>query len=159
MVTPRAWALDGDGQNDPADIGKLLDGLLAEEAPRRLAMVSGVRDKRRDSWIRRVSSRIANGARRRLLNDGAADTGCGLKVFDRETFLALPRFDHMHRFLPALFKSAGAEVAFRSVNHRPRLNGQSKYGVGDRLWVGIADLIGVMWLRRRARVPVIDAKE
>jgi dolichol-phosphate mannosyltransferase len=151
--------LDGDGQNDPADIGKLLARLRADNAARRYSMVSGVRDKRRDNWVRRLSSRIANGARRRLLDDGAADTGCGIKVFDRDTFLALPRFDHMHRFLPALFQRAGGAVAFEPVNHRPRVTGRSKYGVGDRLWTGIADLLGVMWLQRRARVPVIDEEE
>ena len=151
--------IDGDGQNDPADIAKLLAQLRAENAPSGLAMVSGVRDDRRDHWTRRLSSRIANGARRRLLDDGAVDSGCGLKVFDRDTFLALPRFDHMHRFLPALFQRAGGEVAFESVNHRPRVNGRSKYGVGDRLWVGIADLLGVIWLQRRGRVPVVDEED
>ncbi len=148
--------LDGDGQNDPADIPALLAKFAAEEntgGGQPLGMVAGQRAKRQDSWVKRRSSRIANGIRQRLLNDDCRDTGCGLKVFSRECFLALPYFDHVHRFLPALAKREGYRVAFVDVNHRPRTRGQSKYGVMNRLWVGIVDLRGVMWLNRRSRRP------
>ncbi|MEZ5669768.1 MAG: glycosyltransferase family 2 protein [Alphaproteobacteria bacterium] len=146
--------LDGDGQNDPADIPALI-ALFERGSPdqRPLGMVAGQRAKRRDSWVKRRSSRIANGLRRRLLDDDCVDTGCGLKLIARECFLALPYFDHIHRFLPALVKREGYAVRFIDVNHRPRSRGQSKYGVMNRLWVGIADLRGVMWLNRRSRRP------
>lgn len=147
--------LDGDGQNDPADIPALLAAWRAADAPAALGMVTGERVRRRDSGLRRLSSRIANGVRRRLLDDGIADTGCGLKLFSREAFLALPYFDHMHRFLPALMRRDGYAVAVVPVNHRPRQAGRSKYGVMNRLWVGIVDLCGVMWLKRRCRLPEI----
>jgi dolichol-phosphate mannosyltransferase len=138
--------LDGDGQNDPRDLPGLLDAL---EGPTGPALVSGVRTRRDDPFAKRIASSIANGVRRRMLRDGATDTGCGLKAFRRADFLALPRFDHMHRFLPALFLAAGHPVRYRPVAHRPRRWGRTKYGIGDRLWVGIADLFGVMWLSRR----------
>lgn len=138
--------LDGDGQNDPRDIPKLLEALRANPGT---GLVIGERRKRRDNWVRRVSSRIANGVRSRLLRDGVGDTGCGVKVFHRDAYLQLPTFDHMHRFMPALFRYAGFDVRSVSVNHRPRLKGESKYGVGNRLWVGIVDLLGVMWLQKR----------
>jgi dolichol-phosphate mannosyltransferase len=146
--------LDGDGQNDPADIPRLI-ALYREGSPdgRTLGMVAGQRAKRRDSWVKRRSSRIANGLRRRLLDDDAVDTGCGLKLITRECFLSLPYFDHIHRFLPALVKREGYAVRFVDVNHRPRERGRSKYGTMNRLWVGIADLRGVMWLNRRSRRP------
>jgi dolichol-phosphate mannosyltransferase len=114
--------LDGDGQNDPADIPRLLAELRAR-ASDGVAMVAGQRQKRQDSWLRRVSSRIANSVRNALLHDGITDTGCGLKVFDREAFLALPPFDHMHRFLPALVRAAGGGVVALPVSHRPRARG------------------------------------
>lgn len=140
--------MDGDGQNDPADISRLLDAF--DESPDdALGMIAGQRVLRQDRAVRRFSSWLANGLRRRLLNDGARDTGCGLKLFPREAFLSLPYFDHMHRFLPALMLRQGYEVRFVGVHHRPRTWGGSKYGVSNRLWVGIMDLIGVMWLRRR----------
>ncbi|HET7675807.1 MAG TPA: dolichol-phosphate mannosyltransferase, partial [Gammaproteobacteria bacterium] len=101
--------------------------------------------------LRRVSSRIANAIRGRLLGDGTPDTGCGLKVFTRELYLGLPYFDHMHRFLPALVRREGGDVVSVPVRHRPRERGRSKYGVHNRLWVGIVDLFGVMWLQRRGR--------
>jgi len=145
--------LDGDGQNDPADIPHLVEAVQAAPAGSRLRMVAGYRKKRRDSWIKRISSRVANGVRSRLLGDATPDTGCGLKVFSRDMFLDLPYFDHMHRFLPALVQRAGWEVVSVEVNHRPRQQGRSKYGTLDRLAVGITDLLGVMWLKRRARVP------
>lgn len=148
--------LDGDGQNDPADIPKLL-GVLADPARApRLVMAAGYRKKRQDTWIKRISSKIANGVRSRLLGDATPDTGCGLKVFERAVFLELPYFDHMHRFLPALVRRAGYELVSVEVNHRHRTRGVSKYGTLDRLAVGIVDLFGVMWLQRRARVPEIE---
>ncbi|PWV58922.1 glycosyltransferase family 2 protein [Plasticicumulans acidivorans] len=147
--------LDGDGQNDPADIPRLVAVLQAAGRPPRLVMAAGYRRKRQDSWIKRISSKIANGVRSRLLGDATPDTGCGLKVFERAVFLQLPYFDHMHRFLPALVRRAGLELVSVEVNHRHRTRGVSKYGTLDRLAVGIVDLLGVMWLQRRARVPEI----
>jgi glycosyltransferase involved in cell wall biosynthesis len=147
---PVIVTLDGDGQNDPADIPKLLAPLAADPA---LAMVSGVRVKRRDKASRRLASRIGNRAREWLLRDGAADTGCGLKVFRRDAFLALPYFDHMHRYLIALVRREGWEVGFVPVNHRPRLQGRSKYTNLSRLMVSLTDLMGVRWLQRRHRGP------
>ena len=140
--------LDGDGQNDPADVGRLIDVYAAAEDRGRL-LVAGQRAKRQDSALKRLSSRIANRVRGRLLGDDTPDTGCGLKVFERDAFLDLPHFDHMHRFLPALFLRQGGQVVSVPVNHRPRTRGISKYGVFDRLWIGIVDLFGVMWLQRR----------
>ncbi len=143
--------LDGDGQNDPADIPKLLATLKHDPGTSmHNKLVVGRRRKRRDNWIKRISSRVANGVRSRLLRDGTPDTGSGLKVFSKQTFLDLPRFDHMHRFLPALVMRNGGQVISVEVNHRVRLRGQSKYGLHNRLWVGIVDLLGVMWLQRRA---------
>ena len=152
---PLVVTLDGDMQNDPADIPKLHAAL---DDPR-CAMVSGIRLGRRDTWVRRMSSRIANAVRNRALGDGAVDTGCGLKLFRREAFLALPRFDHMHRFLPALMQRDGWTVRYVPVAHRPRARGVSKYGMFDRLGVGIVDLLGAMWLRRRALSPVSEGQE
>jgi dolichol-phosphate mannosyltransferase len=141
--------LDGDGQNDPADIPKLLDALHGAASPR-LRLVMGNRTTRRDTWFRRLSSRVANAVRGGLLEDGTPDTGCGIKVFDRSVFVDMPRFDHMHRFMPALFQREGYEVISVPVNHRERTRGKSKYGLHNRLWVGIVDLFGVKWLIRRA---------
>ena len=115
-----------------------------------LRLIMGNRVSRRDTQIRRLSSKMASGARRSLLNDATPDTGCGIKVLHRRTFLALPTFDHMHRFLPALFLREVMNVISIPVNHRPRIRGKSKYGINDRLWVGIVDLFGVRWLMRRA---------
>jgi dolichol-phosphate mannosyltransferase len=145
--------LDGDGQNDPADIPRLLAVLGNGEHDQTRTLVTGHRVERRDSAFVRLSSRIANGVRSRILRDRTPDTGCGLKVFDREMFLALPYFDHMHRFLPALVRRAGGDVVTVPVNHRPRGSGRSHYGLHNRLWTGIVDLFGVMWLARRAKVP------
>jgi len=144
--------LDGDGQNDPADIPKLLD-MVDVSSPSLRLLVAGYRENRQDSWWRRSASRIANSVRSHLLGDGTPDTGCGLKVFPRSLFLDLPSFDHMHRFLPALVLREGGTVRSVPVNHRPRRRGVSKYGVLDRLGVGIIDLFGVMWLQRRAARP------
>jgi dolichol-phosphate mannosyltransferase len=143
--------LDGDGQNDPADAPALAEAL--SQGPPQLGMVAGERRERRDSASKRWASRLANGLRRRVLNDGASDTGCGLKAIRREVYLRLPYFDHQHRYLPALVKREGFDVAFRPVNHRPRLAGVSKYNNLGRLWVGLSDLAGVAWLLRRARDP------
>jgi dolichol-phosphate mannosyltransferase len=149
--------LDGDGQNDPADIPALL--AMAEAEARAGAgplLIAGHRTRRRDSRVKRLTSRLANSIRASLLGDATPDTGCGLKMFTRADFLELPAFDHMHRFLPALFIRAGGKVVSVPVNHRPRLRGASKYGTLDRLWVGIFDLIGVFWLQRRWKRPVIE---
>jgi dolichol-phosphate mannosyltransferase len=149
-----AWiaTLDGDGQNDPADILKLWRiGLTAPEAPPLL--IAGYRESRRDSWGKRFASQVANRVRRRMLGDDTPDTGCGLKLFPRALFLDLPYFDHMHRFLPALVLREGGTVRSIRVNHRPRRRGASKYGVLDRLGVGVVDLFGVIWLKRRAARP------
>jgi dolichol-phosphate mannosyltransferase len=140
--------LDGDGQNDPADILRLWR--LAHAAPAGRLLVAGYRAKRQDNRSKRVASRIANAVRSRLLGDATPDTGCGLKLFPRALFLELPAFDHMHRFLPALVLRAGGTVCSVPVNHRPRRAGASNYGVFDRLAVGIVDLLGVWWLQRRA---------
>lgn len=141
--------LDGDGQNDPADIPRLWRmGLTASPMPPLL--ITGYREDRQDSWTKRSASQVANFFRRRLLGDDTPDTGCGLKLFPRSLFLDLPYFDHMHRFLPALVLREGGTVRSVRVNHRPRRGGVSKYGILDRLGVGIVDLVGVIWLQRRA---------
>jgi dolichol-phosphate mannosyltransferase len=153
---PWIATLDGDGQNDPADIPKLLEA--REEAPENVRLFAGWRTTRRDSFNKRISSKIANAVRSRMLRDATPDTGCGLKLFERETFLRLPYFDHMHRYLPALIKRAGFESRSVPVNHRPRTRGTSKYGMLDRLWVGVADLRGVAWLMRRAKVTAVEER-
>lgn len=145
--------LDGDGQNDPADIWTLLEERKAVSGER--VLITGHRRRRQDAWLKRFSSWVANTVRGRLLGDRTPDTGCGLKLFERQAFLELPFFDHMHRFLPALFLRAGGRVVSVEVSHRPRLHGRSKYGLFDRLWVGIVDLFGVMWLKARAARPEI----
>jgi len=155
-----AWivTLDGDGQNNPADIPKLLEHALDPLKDERLQLISGYRKKRQDRWMTRVSSGIANKVRGAMLKDRTPDTGCGLKVIQREAFLDLPYFDHMHRFLPALIQRQGGKVMIVEVSHRPRKHGRSNYGVFDRLWIGIIDLLGVMWLQRRTKIP-LDVKE
>ena len=149
-----AWiaTLDGDGQNDPADLPAMWH-LARQASASPPLLITGHRERRRDSWSKRVASRIANAIRGRLLGDHTPDTGCGLKLFPRSLFLGLPYFDHMHRFLPALVLREGGTVLSVPVNHRPRHGGMSKYGVFDRLGVGIIDLLGVMWLQRRAPHP------
>ena len=143
--------LDGDGQNDPADIPALFaQGRALDEAA---VLIAGHRTRRRDTWSKRVSSRLANRVRAGLLHDATPDTGCGLKLFRRAAFLELPHFDHMHRYLPALFIRAGGRVVSVPVNHRARLRGRSNYGTWDRLWVGLFDLVGVFWLQRRWKRP------
>lgn len=146
--------LDGDGQNDPADIPALYDELVKDDNQDFLLM-AGWRAKRHDSAFKLWQSRNANKIRAGLLGDNTPDTGCGLKVFTREAFLDLPYFNHMHRFLPALMIRRGGRVQSVQVNHRARERGVSKYGMWNRLWVGIVDIMGVMWLQSRGKVPEI----
>ena len=155
-----AWiaTLDGDGQNDPGDLPALLARAKAYAGPGPV-LIAGHRTTRRDSLTKKVASRAANVIRARLLGDATPDSGCGLKVFRRAAFLELPSFDHMHRYLPALFIRAGGTVVSVPVGHRPRTRGTSKYGTLDRLWVGIFDLIGLAWLQRRWTRPVVEAWE
>jgi glycosyltransferase involved in cell wall biosynthesis len=150
---PVVGTLDGDGQNDPADLPKLLAKLNRANAPPALAMVAGKRTKRQDNWSKRTASRIANNIRKAALKDGADDSGSGVKVFKREAFLRLPYFDHMHRFMAALMLREGYAVEFLEVNHRQRSVGRSKYTNLGRLAANMTDLWGVMWLRSRARLP------
>src|SRR4051794_23792042 len=171
---PWIATLDGDGQNDPADILHMLDMVGNSSPPptfrpsalpsarppdrptaRPLRLIIGNRRLRRDRWDKRMAGRIANAIRSRVLGDGTPDTGCGLKLFERSAFMSVPHFDHMHRYLPALFLRSGWGVASVSVNHRPRGSGRSHYGVFDRLWVGLLDLPGVWWLMRRQIPPAI----
>lgn len=135
--------LDADLQNDPADIPRLIEALEGYD------VVSGVRAQRNDTWLRRVSSRIANGIRRRALDDGISDVGCSLKAYRRGALEGVAPFNGWHRFLPALVQFSGARVIEIPVTHRPRRSGQSSYGVGNRLGRGIIDLLGVRWLKRR----------
>jgi dolichol-phosphate mannosyltransferase len=146
---PWIVSLDGDCQNDPHDIPRLLAARAAER-DESVRLVMGHRTERHDTAWRRFQSRIANAVRGRLLGDRTPDTGCGIKLFARDAFLALPRFDHMHRFLPALFLREGARVISVPVRHRARIAGRSKYGMLERLAAGLVDLGGVLWLGRRA---------
>lgn len=158
---PLIATLDGDGQNHPGDIAALLARWhdLQQSGASCPVLIAGWRAKRLDTWLRRLSSRVANHTRSFLLGDATPDSGCGLKLFAREDFLDLPYFDHMHRFLPALFRRGGGTVESVQVRHRNRAHGQSHYGVGNRLWVGLVDLLGVMWLQRRARVAQVHRPE
>lgn len=151
--------LDGDGQNDPADIPRLIQLMRAESGRAHLSMVTGTRRRRQDTWLKRLSSRIANGVRSAVLKDMTPDTGCGLKLCRRDAYLRLPRFDHNHRFLPALIRRDGGAVAHIDVTDRPRFSGKSKYGLRNRLFIGIVDLIGVHWLMRRPANPAIEYEE
>jgi len=141
--------LDGDGQNDPADIPKLV--AMRDASPASIKLYAGWRVNRKDSGSKRWASKFANAIRSRLLRDETPDTGCGIKLFERAAFLDLPYFDHMHRYLPALMQRAGWQVNSVPVNHRPRGAGQSKYNNLNRALVGIADLRGVAWLIRRSK--------
>ena len=147
---PWIATLDADAQNDPADIPRLWTA-LADAADPELKLLQGWRTSRRDTAWKRLSSRIANGVRSRLLGDATPDSGCGIRLIAREAFLALPYFDHMHRFIPALVRQAGWQVRTVPVGHRARRAGRSHYGMWNRLWVGIVDLAGVAWLGRRHR--------
>lgn len=151
---PVVATLDGDGQNDPSFLPAMVKAL--NEAGLQAGLVQGQRVGRKDTGFKKWQSRIANGVRGRILKDGTRDTGCGLKCFRREAYLALPYFDALHRFMPALMVREGYKVEHVDVRDRPRLTGVSNYGFFDRLWVGILDLAGVWWLiRRRKRVPQV----
>jgi len=151
---PVVVTLDGDGQNDPAFIPALLKALAGSP---RLGLIAGQRVGRQATGFRKLQSRIANAVRGAVLRDGTRDTGCGLKAFHRELFLALPYFDGLHRFLPALVRREGYDIGYVDVVDRQRRAGTSNYGMWDRLWVGILDLSGVWWLiRRRRHVPVVS---
>lgn len=148
-IGPLVVMMDGDGQNNPADIPLLYQKFMEEPlAPMRMA--AGQRLRRQDSLLKKFTSRTGNKIRAALLRDGVRDTGCSLKLFRRDDYLALPFFNHMHRFLPALFAREYGSIALVDVGHRPRAAGISKYGFWDRLWAGIFDVVGVMWLQRRA---------
>jgi len=153
--SPIIATMDGDGQNDPADIPKLIRrlGTLGYAGP---ALVAGIRARRHAKNSRRLASTVANMARQAVLKDGCPDSGCGIKVFRREAFLRLPFFTSMHRFSPALFLIYGQKVEFVPVNDRPRLAGKSKYTNLSRLFLGIYDIIGIVWLRRRTHLPAIS---
>ncbi len=138
--------LDADLQNDPADVPKLL-ALLTE--PSDHDVVCGVRTRRQDTWVRKVSSKIANGVRNRLTHESVTDVGCTLRAMRSEYLRRVPMFTGMHRFLPTLLKMAGARVVEVSVNHRPRLHGQPKYNIRNRIWRALADLFAVRWMQRR----------
>jgi glycosyltransferase involved in cell wall biosynthesis len=145
--------LDGDGQNNPADLPKLRNQFLRENRPETLMLVGGRRMKRQDSKAKLWASKWANGIRKKLLKDEADDTGCGIKVFNREAFLRLPYFDHIHRYIPALMLREGYDIEFADVSHRARIAGESKYTNFGRLMVSFSDLRGVMWLNKRAKNP------
>jgi dolichol-phosphate mannosyltransferase len=150
--------LDGDGQNDPADLPRLLDEIERRADPA-LKLIQGWRISRRDSITKRWSSRIANAVRGAMLRDATPDSGCGIRVVERAALLGVPSFDHMHRFVPALLRQAGWRVASHPVNHRPRHAGRSHYGTWKRLRVGLVDMLGVAWLGRRTRTAnVIESQ-
>jgi dolichol-phosphate mannosyltransferase len=145
--------LDGDGQNNPVFLPALI--LAVENGGGRVGLAAGQRMGRKDTGFKKIQSRVANGVRSTILHDGTRDTGCGLKAFPREVFMALPYFDGLHRFLPALVRREGYDIAYVDVIDRPRHSGVSNYGFFDRLWIGIMDLAGVWWLiRRKKPTPV-----
>ncbi|KGO99732.1 glycosyltransferase family 2 protein [Novilysobacter defluvii] len=154
-----AWiaTLDGDGQNDPADLPRMLEARDAAAA--NVKLVGGWRVDRRDTRSKRLASVVANALRRRLLRDGTPDTGCGIKLFEREAFLELPYFDHMHRYLPALMQRSGWKTLSVPVGHRERRSGLSKYNNLGRAWVGLSDLCGVAWLMRRSRAVEVRSMQ
>ena len=155
---PIITTLDGDGQNDPADIPALWKNWETDPSPAML-MVAGQRAKRMDSLLKKFTSRIGNNIRRALLKDGVRDTGCSLKMFRRDDYLALPYFNHMHRFLAALYRREYGTIRLVDVSHRHRTSGISKYGFWDRLWAGIFDLVGVLWLQKRSAVQTRITEE
>jgi dolichol-phosphate mannosyltransferase len=150
-AAPWIVTMDGDGQDSAEDVPRLLQLAWAGGEPSPL--VAGIRTRRRDSWSRRFATRFANGLRQALLHDSCPDTACGLKAFRRDAFLRLPAFEGMHRFLPALFQTYGHPLICCPVTHRPRLAGQSKYTNFGRAAVGLFDMLGVIWLQRRTRLP------
>lgn len=156
---PIVVTLDGDGQNDPEGIVAMFATFMEKATHTPHVMVAGQRARREDNLMRKISSRTANRVRSAILKDGVSDTGCALKMFRRDDYLALPYFNHMHRFLAALMQRQGVVVALSPVRHRPRTRGISKYGVMNRLWVGIVDLAGVRWLQSRAHPIVLSTME
>jgi dolichol-phosphate mannosyltransferase len=145
--------LDGDGQNNPAFLPDLIAAI--QEGDGRIGLAAGQRIGRKATGFKKLQSRIANGVRNAILRDGTRDTGCGLKAFPRDLFLIMPYFDGLHRFLPALVRREGYDIAYVDVIDRPRHSGVSNYGFFDRLWIGIMDLAGVWWLiRRKKPTPV-----
>lgn len=150
--------LDADGQNDPADIPKLLEQAMLQPLGSDFC-IAGYRKNRKDTSWKRFQSKIANKVRSALLHDGTPDTGCGLKVFPRATFLKLPYFNHMHRFLPALVRRLGGQISVVEVNHLDRQHGVSKYNMLGRLGVGLIDMFGVMWLQRRVKIAEVVSVE
>jgi dolichol-phosphate mannosyltransferase len=149
--------LDGDGQNDPMFLPDLIAAV--ENGNGRIGLAAGQRVGRKDTGFKKLQSRIANGVRNAILRDGTRDTGCGLKAFPRDVFLSLPYFDGLHRFLPALVRREGYDIAYVDVIDRPRRSGVSNYGFFDRLWIGIMDLAGVWWLIRRKRSTPVATEE
>jgi dolichol-phosphate mannosyltransferase len=147
--------LDADGQNPAAELPRLAAPLLAPDADPRIGLVQGQRLRRQDTWSRRLASRLANAVRQMLLRDGVRDSGCGLKAFRRDVYLALPFFDHIHRFMPALIRREGYEVLLLDVSHADRRAGRSKYSNLGRALVGIVDLAGVAWLLRRRKLAQV----
>jgi glycosyltransferase involved in cell wall biosynthesis len=145
--------LDGDGQNNPAFLPDLITAL--EKGGERVGLVAGQRVGRKDTGFKKLQSRVANAVRNAILKDGTRDTGCGLKAFRRDVFLMMPYFDGLHRFLPALMRREGYEIAYVDVIDRPRHSGVSNYGFFDRLWIGIMDLFGVWWLIRRKKLTPV----
>jgi dolichol-phosphate mannosyltransferase len=152
-TAPVIATMDGDGQNDPGDIMRLLAKLGSEGGEP--AMVAGIREGRKAAGSRKLASRFANWIRDKVLADGCPDTGCGLKIYRRDAYLALPYFTSMHRYLPAFFQTYGHEIAYEPVNDRPRLRGASKYTNLGRALIGLYDLVGVSWLRKRTSLPPI----
>jgi dolichol-phosphate mannosyltransferase len=150
---PVVATLDGDGQNNPAFLPALISAI--EEGGERTGLAAGQRVGRKDTGFKKIQSRIANTVRSSILHDGTRDTGCGLKAFRREVFLALPYFDGLHRFLPALVRREGYDIVYVDVIDRPRHSGVSNYGFFDRLWIGIMDLAGVWWLIRRKKLTPV----
>jgi glycosyltransferase involved in cell wall biosynthesis len=151
---PVVVTLDGDGQNDPAFLPALVAAIGRDQG---IGLVAGQRVGRKATGFKKLQSRVANTVRNMVLRDGTRDTGCGLKAVRRDLFLALPYFDGLHRFLPALVRREGYGIAYVDVVDRPRLHGASNYGLWDRLWIGILDLMGVWWLiRRKKRVPQVS---
>jgi dolichol-phosphate mannosyltransferase len=156
---PLVVTLDGDGQNNPFDIPNLLEAYQKNAGTAQNVMICGQRANRKDNFVKRFSSKIANRIRSGLLGDLTVDSGCGLKLFKVQDFMELPSFNHMHRFLPALMIRNGGKVISIKVSHRSRDRGKSKYGTFDRLWVGIFDLIGMVWLKSRPLNPEVKEPE
>jgi len=156
---PWIVTMDGDAQNDPHDIPALLKELESLPELSEVLLIAGNRAKRHDNFLRKLSSRVGNGVRNFVLHDDCMDTGCSLKLFSRDVFLKMPHFNHLHRFIPSLIKRANGRIINVDVNHRPRTRGTSKYGVMNRLWVGIVDLFGVKWLMNRPCNPRVLSQD